>query len=403
MIEELRLKNFRSFRDTTIKLKPFSVFIGPNGCGKSNLISVFEFIGRAVKEDVKAAFSALGGSFFSTRHIKAGVDDPIQIDISYRERGEPPDEEKKIGRLRPRKFTYHISIIDKEGEPVVTDEWLRAKKPSLKIGGAPWFYLKVDEKKGKVASPKGEYEVREDITLDLVRSESYELILGGGRFLKDYPQVQKFNKFITNWYISKFEPGQARYSSKYSKVFRLSSSGDNLVLVIENMKTYHEDILNDVEEVLSDKIPGFLGVKIKESDDGRHFISIKEDSNPEGFPPNAISDGTIRLLGMMLIMRDPNPPDIICIEEPENNLHPHLLEILVDEFRTASKNVQVIVTTHSPYFIDKCRPSEIFIIDKKDGESMISLPHKWMQGKVPALKGRTLGEQWYEGVLGGNP
>ena len=339
MIEELRLKNFRSFRDETIKLKPFSAFIGPNGSGKSNLVSVFEFMGRAIREDINVALSHLG-DFKSVRHIKAQEDEPIEIDIVYRERGKPPPEEIEIGRKTPRKHTYHISVsINKDEEPEVIEEWLRAQRPKV-VGGAPWLYLKVDKTDARVANPVDEYEEREEIT-ELERSSPFELTLAGSRSLKGYPQVQNFYKFLSNWYISRFEPGRARESMKYSKATRISSSGENLVLVIENMKNYHEEIIEDIEYVLSQKIPGFKSVDVKKSPDGKHYLSIIEDGNPEGFPSSAISDGTIRLLGMMFIVRDPNPPDLICIEEPENNLHPHLLEILVDEFRTAAEDIHL--------------------------------------------------------------
>ena len=401
MIEEIRLKNFRSFRDERIKLKPFSVFIGPNGAGKSNLVSVFEFMGRAIREDVLVALSHLG-DFSSVRHIKAESDEPIEIDIVYRKGGKPPQQEIDRGRQKTRKFTYHITVSQSEdGEPKVIKEWLRAQRP-LTIGGAPWRYLKVDEKDSKVANPQGEDQEREEIT-QLEKSSPYELTLAGSRSLKGYPEVQSFYKFLSNWYISRFEPVRARESMRYSRAIRLASTGENLVLFIENMSRYHKDVFEDIVEVMKQKIPGFKNVNVKHSPDGKLYLSIAEDGNFDGFPPGSISDGTIRLLGIMSIIRDPNPPDLICIEEPENNLHPHLLELLVDEFRSVSEKVQIIVTTHSPYLIDKCAPKEVFIIDKKEGESKISSPPEWMTGKLPALRGRTLGECWYEGVLGGNP
>ena len=401
MIEEISLKNFRSFRNETIKLKPFSVFIGPNGAGKSNLISIFEFMGRAIREDILVALSHLG-DFDSVRHIKANKNDSIEISIVYRQRGEPPQEEKNIGRLKSRKFTYHITVSQSEkGEPLVTKEWLRAQRP-LTIGGAPWRYLKVDEKDAMVANPMGEDQKRDEIT-QLEKSSPYELTLAGSRSLKGYPEVQSFYKFLTNWYISRFEPVRARESMKYSRAIKLASTGENLVLFIENISKYHKDVLYDIIEVMRRIVPGFRKVYVKHSLDGKLYLSIEEDANPDGFPPTSISDGTIRMLGILSILRDPNPPDLICIEEPENNIHPHLLEVLVDEFRTAAEKVQVIVTTHSPYLIDKCKPNEVFVIDKLNGESKIKDSMKWMEGKLITLTENTLGEQWYAGVLGGNP
>lgn len=401
MIEEIYLKNFRSFRDAKIRLKPFSVFIGPNGAGKSNLVSVFEFMGRAIKEDILAALSYLG-DFNSVRHVQAADDENIEISVGYRPRGDPPEDEKNIGRIKPRLFTYHITISQTtEGMPKVTKEWLRAKRPLLLREGAPWYYLKVDEKVGKVANPKGEYKDREEI--ELKKSSPYELTLSGSRSLKEYPYVQNMYKFLANWYISRFEPGQARESMKYSKVSRLSSTGDNLVLFVENLIRHNIPVLGEIVEVMKGKVPGFENVNVERTPDGKLYLTVIESSNKEGFHLNAVSDGTIRLLGIMSILRDPEPPDLICIEEPENNLHPHLLEMLVDELRSASEESQVIVTTHSPYLIDKCRPEEVFVIEKKKGETEITPISKWKNRFLQSLKASTLGELWYENVFGGNP
>jgi len=402
MIEKLHLKNYRSFRDVEIKLKPFSVFIGPNGAGKSNLISVFEFIGRAIKEDVSVALSVLG-DFKSVKHIKAEENEKIEISIGYRARGEPPEEEKKIGRIRPRMFTYHLEIAQtSENEPKIVSEWLRAKRPFLKREGAPWYYLKVDEKSSRVANPKGEYEDR-DNEVELKRSSPYELALSGSRALKQYPYVQNFYKFLANWYVSRFEPSRARESMKYSKIVKLSSTGDDLVLFIENLERYNKPVLNELVETIKDKIPGFEDVKIQHTPDGKLYLSIIETDNPNGFFTNAVSDGTIRLLGIMSILRDPNPPDLICIEEPENNLHPHLMELLVDELRSASVKSQVIVTTHSPYFIDNCDPQEVFVIEKRNGETKIEPISKLKNQFIQSLLTEDLGQLWYQNAFGGNP
>ena len=74
------------------------------------------------------------------------------------------------------------------------------------------------------------------------------------------------------------------------------------------------------------------------------------------------SDGTLKMLAYLLLLYDPDPPPFIGIEEPENFLHPRLLYELAEECRAASERTQLLVTTHSPFFLDALRPEEVRIL-----------------------------------------
>jgi predicted ATPase len=123
-----------------------------------------------------------------------------------------------------------------------------------------------------------------------------------------------------------------------------------------------------------------------------------------------MSDGTLRLLGHLATLYLPQPPPLVCFEEPENYVHPRLLELIVDLLKypptpnpsREGSETQVLVTTHSPYLIDRLEPEDLMIVEKKEGKTEVKGVDDIKEIKE-ALKTLTLGEMWYSGDLGGVP
>jgi hypothetical protein len=90
--------------------------------------------------------------------------------------------------------------------------------------------------------------------------------------------------------------------------------------------------------------------------DGRLLLEIKDAPFSHPILAKFASDGTLKLLAYLIVLFDPNPPQLVGIEEPENHLHPRLLPQLAEECRSASANTQLMVTTHSPFFVDSLKP-----------------------------------------------
>ncbi len=118
--------------------------------------------------------------------------------------------------------------------------------------------------------------------------------------------------------------------------------------------------------------------------------------------PQNISDGTLRLLAFIVALY--SGASLVAFEEPENRIHPYLLETLVDLARKAP--CQVIITTHSPYLLDHVKPEEVYVVEKPGTETIVKKLSKTKE--VHAVKklleeGGTLGEAWYSGLIGGTP
>ena len=123
--------------------------------------------------------------------------------------------------------------------------------------------------------------------------------------------------------------------------------------------------------------------------------------------PTQLADasyGTIRLLGLLALLYDPNPPALTCVEEIDHGLHPQALELLVERLREASERTQLIIATHSPALADRLNPKELIVCERReDGSSAIpALSWPRIERIVGASGGQPLGELWFSGALGGD-
>ena len=139
--------------------------------------------------------------------------------------------------------------------------------------------------------------------------------------------------------------------------------------------------------------------------DGRLLLQIKDAPFAEPVMARFASDGTLKMLAYLALLHDPVPPPFIGIEEPENFLHPRLLYGLSEECREAAEATQILVTTHSPFFLDALRPAEVRVLWRD--ESGYTQCHTLSRNaKVMAFMdaGAQLGDLWMEGHFGvGDP
>lgn len=132
--------------------------------------------------------------------------------------------------------------------------------------------------------------------------------------------------------------------------------------------------------------------------DGRLLLEIKDSPFARPILAKYASDGTLKMLAYLVVLYDPSPPALIGIEEPENHLHPRLLPELAEECRGASARSQLIVTTHSPYFVDGVRPEEAWVVYRDErGYTQVRRASNVRGVKEFLAEGAKLGDLWMEG------
>ena len=135
---------------------------------------------------------------------------------------------------------------------------------------------------------------------------------------------------------------------------------------------------------------------------GKAHLKFSESLLSGLLPATSVSDGTLRYLSYLTVLESQPPPSLVALEEPEHSLHPMMIKKLVDVLRDASENCQILVTTHSPEFVDYLKPEEIIVVDKVEGKTKVSYP-KDINSLYEWLSDFRLVELWKMRQIGGVP
>lgn len=319
-----------------------------------------------------------------------GQNGPITIELKYRELpGTPP-------------ITYHLAIDEVGGRVEVAEEWLQWRRG--KQVGAPYKFLHYRRGKGFAVSgeaPDDSVEKRSDYPL---RSPDLLAVSTLGQFA-EHPRVAALREFITDWYVSYLSIEDTRGQPEAGPQERLSKTGDNLPNVIQYLKEQHPDRLDRIFDALRRRIPRLDRVLADPMPDGRLLLQIKDAPFDRPVLARFASDGTLKMLAYLTVLHDPGAPQFIGIEEPENFLHPRLLPELAEECRAATERTQLLVTTHSPFFLDVIKPEEIRALYRDN----YGYTQAIRASDIPSIpefiaNGASMGHLWMEGRLGvGDP
>jgi predicted ATPase len=384
-IEYLRVENYRALNDVELKsLTPLTALLGPNGSGKSTVFDVFAFLSECMDSGLRRAWDRRGRA----RELKTrGADGPVVIEIKYREPGFPL-------------ITYHLAIDERRGAPVVIEEWLQWKRGSY---GRPFRFLDYREGKGRAAS--GEWPDAEDTRVEIPLSAPDLIAVNALGQFAEHPRVAALRDFITGWYVSYFSVDETRGQPEAGPQERLSRTGDNLANVVQYLAEQHPERLARIFEVLRARVPRIEGVLADVMPDGRLLLQIKDAPFTSPVLARFASDGTLKMLAYLVLLYDPTPPPFIGIEEPENFLHPRLLADLAEACMAAAERAQLLVTTHSPFFINPLRPAQVRVLYRDEQGYTRAVRAADIPG-VPEFveEGALLGELWMEGRFGvGDP
>jgi predicted ATPase len=309
-IESISLKNFRTFKDVSIENLPsMAVFVGANGSGKTTLFDVFGFLRDSLIHNVRQALAKRGGF---REVVSRNTDGPIEIELKFRSKpGDPP-------------VTYSLVISLQNSLPVVEREVLKYRRGKF---GQPWKFLDFRFGEGKAITNEEAYDrpgAEQKRETQNLESPDILAIKGLGQFER-FKVVSDFRKLIENWHVSDFHIADARPSQEAGYAEHLSSRGDNLPLVAQYLFEHHRSIFNNILKKMAQRVPGVEQVTPVPTEDGRLVLKFQDGSFKDPFIARYVSDGTIKMFAYLLLLHDPSPHPVLCVEEPENQLYPDLL------------------------------------------------------------------------------
>lgn len=378
-MKSLKVVNYRALKELELKeLHPLSVFLGPNGSGKSTLFDVFAFLSECFTVGLRKAWDKRG-RFKELR--TRGESGPLVIELRYVEKPKTPI------------ITYRLCIDEGRDGPYVSDESLRWRRGSR---GKPFKFLDFKEGAGEVIT--GELP-EEEVGRMHERLDSREMLAVNtlGQLAK-HPRVSALRRFITDWHLSYLSADSTRGIPEAGPQERLSERGDNLPNVIQYLKEQHPKRLDRILGTLRERVPRLQNVSADIMQDGRLLLQVKDAPFERPILAKFASDGTLKMLAYLVLLYDPSPPQLIGVEEPENYLHPRLLLGLAEECRKASERSQLLVTTHSPYFVNGIRPDELWVLYRDEHGFAKACKASAMSSITEFMNaGAQLGDLWMEG------
>ena len=343
-IKKLHIKNFKSLVDLEIvEPNPFTVFVGANGVGKSNIFEALEFANFLYSWNPENALRLFGGNeYIKTRvnpnFTKSDFDD---LDISFE-----------------------------------FDE----------------FYFSFQQDKGFSNGNTGHLDSLID---GFVASEDIH---------EPWKREPDLKENYSD-YLNQFVAFSSRIFIKNKDLVRVKEIGDEkLGIDCSNLEKVLKRLLNDentreeILEWLQLFIPGFENVEVLSSTlSGSDTLLVYEKDIKKPFNKDLISDGTYNILCLLTAVYQSDEPQFLCIEEPENGLNPFVIKELVTLFRNACKEKghYIWLNTHSQSLVEALTPDEIILVDKVNGETKIK------QTKGMNLHGLPTDQAWLSGALGG--
>lgn len=389
-IESIRLKNYKVFRDVHLKEIPsFLVVVGANGSGKSTLFDVFGFLHDCLKGNVRQALDSRGR--FREVLSRDAAEDTILIEIQYR----------MLITGVERLVTYSLEIGERDGLPFIKREILRYKRGRY---GSPFRFLDFANGEGYAITNEEDFKKSdEDLEREPQRVAPETLAIKGLGQFERFKAANAFRQLIESWHVSDFHIGAARGRKEAAgESEHLSETGENLPLVARYLFEEHTAAFQRILDTMTRRVPGIASVTPVLMDDGYLTLRFQDGSFRTPFIDRYVSDGTIKMFAYLVLLNDPKPHPLLCVEEPENQLYPKLMFELAEEFRLyAQKGGQVLVSTHSPDFLNAATIDEVCWLVKKDGATEIRRARDDEQIVTYMANGDQMGYLWKQGFFEG--
>ena len=366
MIKKVRAINFKSFESLDIDLSDLNVIIGQNSAGKSNFVSIFQFIRDIATVGLSNAISLQGGLEYLLNYRNSAeghLDIEIQLDIKHYISLNGPQT------VRLSDFSYKLQLYPfkrKKGiQKYIEEVSLRTSrtKGDTNETGTIKFFLQ----NGKISS-EGEEKIIKQI---MPFPTSFSKDMGS---LMQIPPLSFFLGFGMDHLIQvyDFDPKLSKKAIPITGKAELEPDGSNTALVLKKMLA-HPDERKKFIQYLKVCLPFVKDVSIENQVDKSVIFKMLETYNSKTYiPAPIISDGTIEIVSIIYSLFFERK-ELIVIEEPERNIHPRLISNLMSLVKEASQKKQIIITTHSPEMIKYVDLENLYVIDRdQNGASKIS-------------------------------
>jgi predicted ATPase len=363
-LRSVNIQGYRPFRNFEAPLQPLEIIVGANGAGKSSFFEFLKFLRDSLYYDIPPEIisGSIGQQIF---HIP-GLE-KFQWDI-------------EIDRGLPTGIRYLGELMGPVGRTQVSYERVESSQPFSDKYSSPYIYMDIQGNKGVIREPgeKGFTTLTPDkLTQDIALKRSNQLTLNA-MTNPSLEALYNLREYIRDWrFYSSFNIAnqKIRQSVPIEQEPVLHENAGNLSSVLFSLMTEHRPAFDELQQHLRSVIPGFKGLTVKARGGPGEVIAFWQESGVDDELSLAdLSDGILRLICWICLCVQPNPPSLICIDEPDQGVHPRTLPVLAALFEKASERTQILLATHSSYFLTQFDISQIAVMRKENGEAKFIKP-----------------------------
>jgi predicted ATPase len=389
MIHHLDIKNFKSFRELSLDLKERNVLVGANMSGKTNLLLMFRFLTQMVApvaggHGLLNALASIGG--FEEVVWRGNKDEPNSQSMYFALSGDLR-RKRLMEKSESEDWKYVLELESKGGGVVVKEETLtvsdaRGKHDLIRTGDDRVRFI-IDPKEGAIAEVV--HATRSALEFELPQWDGNE-----------------YRQMFASFQFFSLNPREMKQPNYASRALALSETGNNLSAWLLTIEKESPDTFQKIKMAAKN-----LGVNNLFMPEGQQAVVwlMSEEENVKNLPVFQMSDGQLCFIALLSLIFSPFGAPLICIEEPENHIHPKLLETLVgllDQSRRAlgDSAAQLLVTTHSLHLVDKLKLEDLILFFRRGGESVHIRPERNSHlRKFLSDEQMGLGELYYSGAL----
>jgi predicted ATPase len=360
-INHINIKGYRPFRDFAAKLGSLEVIVGANGSGKSSVFEFLRFLRDGANQEIppEIVAGAVGQQVF---HVPGPerFQWELELDIGWTDNGSPAP------------VLYSGELLGPVGRTQVTREKLESKAP-LAGHGDRFVFMNIVGRSGDVKDPDAGGQRKQKIEVPRINQLGLSTI-SNPRLTTLY----SFREYVRSWrFYSAFNIAndKIRRSVPLEQHPVLGEDAGNLSSVLHYMMTEHTAAFDELQLHLRGAIPGFKRLNVKARGGPGEVIAFWSEAGVDKDLSLAdLSDGSLRLLCWMTLCLLPTPPALLCIDEPDQGVHPRTLPVLAGLFMRAAERTQVLLATHASYFLLQFQLQDIAIMRKREGSAEFVKP-----------------------------
>lgn len=350
------IQGYRPFKNFHARLGSLEVLVGANGSGKSSLFDFLKFIRDSLKDDIPPEI--IGGSIGQQLFHSTGPERfwwSLEVDFG-----------------QPRPIRYQGELMGPIGKTRISFERV-ATVPTKGSEKEGYLFLNVREQTGLIQDPGSKRLVKQEISLKRPNQLALSTVTNPALVT-----LYNLREYLESWrfYSSfKIRNEKIRQPVPVAQEPVLDEDAGNLSSVLFYLYSEYGPQFNELQSCLRLVVPGFKRLSVKASGAPGHVIAFwQEEGLTTDLSLADLSDGILRLICWLVLCLHPKPPALICIDEPDQGVHPRTLPVLADYFAKAAERTQLIISTHASYFLTRFPLEAIAVMRKEEGAAVFYKP-----------------------------